>query len=435
MNSDQTPLDGDNSQAAISPPAPPPPPTPDNRRMWQLVLPTCFLLAVVMLLANVLPLVLIHWRRAEAQTEADAIYFKRRAELKAEAEMAADELELIDKKISLVSLGFRLVVNKVGPSVVNIANLKVPTKGEETSPKKPSVYDPDKDRKYVQKSQGSGVLIKPGYLLTNHHVVQGAERLRITFASSRVIGVDAAAVASDAWTDLAVIKLPVNVSDELRDDMKQIAVFADSDKDVDVGDWALAIGSPLGLRQTVTVGVISAKGRLIDMFDMVELLQTDAAINPGNSGGPLFDQRGRIVGINVALASDNGVHQGIGFAIPSNTARRIADLLIERGEVPRGYLGIGMEELGGPRAIALGGGAVVVTKVVPSEAGDKAGLKAGDAIVKLNGSPLQKFQSVRHLRQLIVDLEPGREVTLEIDRDDGRREIKAIVGRRPLQLP
>src|SRR5439155_20385879 len=130
-----------------------------------------------------------------------------------------------------------------------------------------------------------------------------------------------------------------------REDLNASAEFADSDKDVHVGDWALAIGSPLGLRQTVTQGVISAKGRVLGMLDLVELLQTDAAINPGNSGGPLFDQYGRVVGINVAIASDNGGNQGIGFAIPSNTARRIAAQLLEEGEVQRGYLGIALDEV------------------------------------------------------------------------------------------
>jgi serine protease Do len=234
-------------------------------------------------------------------------------------------------------------------------------------------------------------------------------------------------------TDLAVIKLPDDISDELKEDLKQSAVFADSEKDIEVGDWALAIGSPLDLRQTVTVGVISAKGRLLDKLDMVELLQTDAAINLGNSGGPLFDQRGRVVGINVALASDErGVSRGIGFAIPSNTARKIADALIERGEVSRGYLGIGLEELIGPKAKALGGGAAVVVKVTPGEAGDKAGLKPGDVIVKFNNVPLLKYQAVRHLRQLIIDVEPGHDVVLELYRDEVRRDLTATVSKRPL---
>ncbi len=426
-----------NSAPAGAPGPSTPPQTADDKRMWHLVLPTCFMLAVVMLLANVLPLVLVHWRRAEAQAEADAIYLKRRAELKAEAEVAASELDMIDKKVGLVSLGFRLVVNKVGPSVVNVTNFKTPKKGDEFSPRKTLVYDPERNLTYVEASVGSGVLIKPGYLLTNYHVVEGADRLRVTFSSGRIVRADAAAVISDPLTDLAVVKLPDDLSPELKEDLKQTAVFADSDSDTDVGDWAIAIGSPLGLRQTVTVGVVSAKGRLLKMLDVVELLQTDAAINPGNSGGPLFDQRGRVIGINVAIASDNGVNQGIGFAIPSNTARKIAESLIARGEVLRGYLGIEMKEFTGPEAKKLGidTGAVVISKVIAADPGDKAGLLPGDVIVKLNKDSLQKHQAVRQLRQLIVDQEPGREVTLEIYRDGARRDIKAAVGKRPLQLP
>jgi serine protease DegS len=434
MNPDKPSLDVD----APPPERPAAPLAPENRRMWQLVVPTCFLLAVVMLLANVLPLVLVHWRRAEAQVEADAIYLKRRAELKAEAEVANLQLEGIDKKVSLVALGFRLVVSKVSPSVVNITAFQEPKKGEELNSKKPMIYDAEKDRRYVLHAEGSGVLVRPGYVLTNFHIVENAHRLRVAFASGRVLGADAAAVASDPLTDLAVVKLPDDVSAELKEDLKQSVRFADSDKDVEVGDWALAIGSPLGLRQTVTVGVISAKGRLLKdrSLDMVELLQTDAAINPGNSGGPLFDQLGRVVGINVALARDRGIDRGIGFAIPSNTVHKIADALVEHGEVTRGYLGIRMDELAGPavKKLGIGAGAAIIDKVTRGDPGDKAGLQPGDIIVKFNNEALRKYQADRHLRQLIVDAEPGREVTLEIYRSNVRRDLKATIGKRPLQV-
>ena len=409
----------------------------ENRRMWNLVLPTAFLLAVVMLAASLSPIILARWRHSEAQAEADAIYLKRRAELKADSDNAREQLDALDAKVSLVSFGFRLVVKKVAPSVVNLANLKELAKGDKADGKKQFAYDPEKDRQYTQAGTGSGVLFRPGMILTNHHVVSGADRLRITFASGRVIGVDPTAVVVDPLTDLAVVKLPADVSDELKDDMKNSVEFADSDKEVDVGDWAIAMGSPLGLRQTVTVGVISAKGRLLNMLDMVELLQTDAAINPGNSGGPLFDLRGRIVGINVAIATDTGANQGIGFAIPSNVARKIADALLAHGEVARGYLGVGMEELAGPRAKQLGvaTGAVLVTKILTDEAADKAGLKPGDVILKFNGEPLQRFQAVRHFRHLIVDVEPGRTVELEILRNDKKSILTATVGKRPPRIP
>lgn len=421
--------------AASSPPMPSP--SVEKSRMWQMVVPTAFLLAVVMLLANILPLVLVHFRLAEANAEAEAIYLKRRAELKAEAEFAAQQLAAIDQKVGLVSLGFRHVVGKVSPSVVNIANLRDIGKKDDPLAKGPLTYDSDKDRKYNFSGMGSGVLIKPGYLMTNHHVVQGADRLRIIFASGRVIGVDGSAVVTDPITDLAIIKLPTDVSEPLKEDMKQTVVFADTDKDVAVGDWALAIGSPLGLRQTVTVGIISAKDRLIDKLDMVELLQTDAAINPGNSGGPLFDQLGRVVGINVAIVNENGVNRGIGFAIPSNTANKIANALIERGEVVRGYVGVGMEEFPSSKAKVLGvdGGAVMVMKVIPGQPGDQAGLKVGDVIAKFNGQPLQHFQAMRHLRQLIVDAEPGKEATFEVYRENARSEVKVAIGKRPVLTP
>ena len=155
-----------------------------------------------------------------------------------------------------------------------------------SSARRPSFSTPDNDRKYLQLGVGSGLIVKPGVILTNNHVVMGAERLRISFASGQSIGVDPGAVVRDAMTDLAVIRLPSDLPAGLKEEAQQSAVFADSDKDVQVGDWALAIGSPLGLKQTVTQGVISAKGRLLHMLDLVELLQTDAAINPGNSGGP-----------------------------------------------------------------------------------------------------------------------------------------------------
>src|SRR5262249_40593506 len=159
--------------------------------------------------------------------------------------------------------------------------------------------------------------------------------LRVTFASGRwaAVPVSSRTVATDPLTDLAVIRLPAASDAGLRHDFNVTAEFADSDKDVQVGDWVLAVGSPLGLKETVTAGIISAKGRILGMLDMVELLQTDAAINPGNSGGPLFDQHGRVAGINVAIASETGGNQGLGFAIPSNTAREIFAKLAEKGEV------------------------------------------------------------------------------------------------------
>lgn len=406
--------------------------------LWHWVLPGLILLTFVTLVLYASPYLLYHWRVLEGRGEAEALYLKRRAELKAEAEHADERLAALDKRVQLTSLGFREVVRKVGPKVVNVANYRTPRKGELALLARKGVFtDPDDGQRYVQAGVGSGVLVRPGVVLTNFHVVRGAGRLRVTFASGQSIGVAPEAIAPDAITDLAVVHLPAELPPLLKEEAANVCDFADSDRDVQVGDFALAIGSPLGLRQTVTQGVISAKGRLLQMLDLVELLQTDAPINPGNSGGPLFDQYGRVVGINVAIASDNGGNQGIGFAIPSNTARRIAERLIEQGSVQRGYLGIALDEVAPAEAKALkiAEGAVAIRAVLPGEAAERAGLKAGDVIVKLKGEPLSRFQPLRHLRALIVELDPGTAITLEVLRNGAPRDIAVTIGKRPANVP
>ncbi|MCI0684439.1 MAG: trypsin-like peptidase domain-containing protein [Gemmataceae bacterium] len=438
-----------------SPPPPPPEPlvsppaeTPTqpapaaavvNRTLWGWVMPSAAFVSLIVFVLYVTPMLLMHWRIREAQGEAEAIYQKRRAELRAEAEHADARLDALDKRVHLASLGFREVVRKVAPMVVNVANYREPKQEIILGPigKRSLFYDADKDRHYVQLGVGSGLLVKPGHVLTNHHVIVNAQRLRLTFASGRSLGLEPSAAVSDAITDLAVIRLPADLPAALKDEVNTVAEFADSDKDVHVGDWTLAIGSPLNLRQTVTQGVISAKGRLLHMLDLVELLQTDAAINPGNSGGPLFDQLGRVAGINVAIASDNGGNQGIGFAIPSNTTKKIVEQLIENGEVPRGYLGIALEELPGPKAKALGvvDGGVVITKIVPGDPAQRAGLQQGDVIVRMNNEVLSQYQPVRHFRQLIVDIPPQRDVNVEILRNGQRQTVTVKVGKRPANLP
>ena len=406
--------------------------------LWNCVLPSMFLLSLLVLALYGVVHALQYGRLLDAQADAESVYLKRRAELKADAEHADARLDLLDKRVHFVSLGFREVVRKVTPKVVNVANFREPKEAElALLAKKGLIFDAENDRKYVQIGVGSGLVIKPGVILTNYHVIKGAQRLRISFASGQSIGVDPKAVVGDAITDLAVIRLPENMPAAIKEETRDCAEFADSDKDVQVGDWALAVGSPLGLKQTVTQGVISAKGRLLGMLDLVELLQTDAAINPGNSGGPLFDQMGRVVGINVAIASDNGGNQGIGFAIPSNTAKKIADQLLTHGEIPRGYLGIAMEELGGPqaKALKLDEGGILVKDVIDGQAAGNAGLKAGDIIVRVNKDALNRWQPIRHFRQLVVDLAPGSSVTLEIVRGKERQQMPLTVGRRPAHLP
>lgn len=431
-------------------PAPPDPPGPTDSMdrsavlpeshgngLWHYVLPTVFLTSMALLVIYAVPYLLFHWRVMDAHADAEGALLKRRAELKAEAEHADERLELLDKKVNLVGLGFREVARKIAPVVVNVANLREPLHPEEIAGRKKMLfYDPETDRRYLQHGIGSGIVLKPGVILTNYHVVKGAHRLRILFASGQSIGLNMNAISVDERTDLAILTLPDNLPAGIKEDASFTAVFADSDKDVHVGDWALAMGSPHGLRQTVTQGIISAKGRLLPMLDLVELIQTDAAINPGNSGGPLFDQLGRVVGINVAIATDNGGNQGIGFAIPSNTASKIAEQLIKHGEVPRGYIGIAMEDLPGPRAktLKLENGGVLVREVLQGEAGEKAGLKVGDIVLRLNKEVISRFEPMHHFRQLIANLPPGAEITLDILRGNNRINITVTLGKRPANL-
>jgi serine protease Do len=401
------------------------------------LLPCLCLFAVVLAGLYAAPYLIYHWRALAARADAEAFFEKRRAELRAEAEHADERLAVLDGRVELASLGFREVIRKVSPWVVNVANYREPRADEHALAKKVLFRDPDDDRTYVQEGVGSGLIVKPGVILTNHHVVRGATRLRLTVPSGQSITLSTDNLLVDGITDLAVMRLPDDLPDAIRRETNVQSVFADSDKHVHVGDFALAVGSPLGLRHTVTQGVISAKGRQLHLLDLVELLQTDAPINPGNSGGPLFDQLGRVVGINVAIASDNGGNQGIGFAIPSNTVRKICDHLLAAGEVPRGYLGVALAEVSGPlaRRLNLEAGGVLVREVLPGDPGARSGLRVGDVIVGLDREPLHAVQPVRHLRQLIVDQGPGSQITLSILRDGAPREVPVQVGKRPADLP
>jgi len=397
------------------------------------LVPASVFLLVLLLVLYAGPFLLAHWRTTDAQAEADAAYLRRRAELRAEAEAADQRLKWLDNRAELTSLGFREVVRKVAPIVVNVSNFRELKKAENVPGKRAIFLDPGKKSRYIQFGVGSGIVVKPGYVLTNHHVVRNAQRLRVTFASGQSVVEEPQAVSVDPLTDLAVIRLSPSKSPGLTADMNATADFADSDK-VQVGDWALAVGSPLGLRQTVTHGVISAKGRLLGRFDLVELLQTDAAINPGNSGGPLFDQLGRVVGINVAIASETGSSQGIGFAIPSNTARKIFEQLVGQGEVIRGYLGVALEELTGPELKTLGladSGGVRVAKVLPKQAAANAGLQAGDIIVRFKNETLDPHQALRQLRQWILQADPEAQVAIEIIRSGTHQTIQVQMGKRP----
>lgn len=266
---------------------------------------------------------------------------------------------------------------------------------------------------------GSGVIISTdGYILTNHHVIDGAEQIKVDLNDNRTL--DAKVVGSDPPSDLAVLKI----------DATNLPVLAlgDSDK-VRVGDVVLAIGNPLGIGQTVTMGIISAKGRQTGMSSgaFEDFLQTDAPINQGNSGGALVSTNSELIGINSQMLSPSGGSIGIGFAIPSNMARTVADTLVKTGKVRRGQLGITVVKANSEPAKALGvkeTKGVVVALIKPGGPADRAGLKAGDVITALNGV---EVNDLNVFRNQIASTAPGTPVTLNVLRDGRELQLRATL--------
>ncbi|MEY4199468.1 MAG: hypothetical protein RLZZ265_1208 [Verrucomicrobiota bacterium] len=285
---------------------------------------------------------------------------------------------------------------------------------------------PDQERESRQEGLGSGVIVTAdGYILTNNHVVEGADELKVTLADDRDFM--AKVVGTDPKTDVAVLKIDGEGLPTLP--------LADSDK-LRVGDVVFAVGNPLGVGQTVTMGIISAKGRsklglLENVSGYEDFIQTDAAINMGNSGGALVDARGRLIGINSAIITPSRGSVGIGFAIPVNLARFIMNSLVETGAVARGFIGVtGGDALTADLAEQLGlkrdARGMVVTEIEPGSPADEAGLRRSDVVVALNG---QTVNSWEELRLLVAQTLPGSEAKLRIMRDGKSRDLKVTVGR------
>jgi serine protease Do len=277
-------------------------------------------------------------------------------------------------------------------------------------------------RQYKQMGQGSGFLIsKDGYILTNNHVVGDADRIRVRLHDGREF--DAKRVGSDAKSEVAVIKIEGNNFPYLQ--------LGDSDG-LDIGEWVIAIGSPFGLSETVTVGIVSAKGRSgVRITDYEDFIQTDAAINPGNSGGPLLNIDGDVIGINTAIFSQSGGYMGIGFAIPGNMAKSIMDQLIKKGKVVRGYLGIMLQEVTPELAESLGmkeSKGILVADVERGSPADKAGIRQADVLLKLDGKDIE---SVAAFRGHVSSMPPGTEVVLQLRRDGKLVDIRV----RTIELP
>jgi len=346
---------------------------------------------------------------------------------------AQDEASL--KALQNLSKAFTNVAKKAKPAVVFITAERTVEVPSRSMP--PQFRDPFEDffdrffphhrraprgtepQRRQQVGQGSGFIISPdGYVLTNNHVVGQADKIKVKLHDGREL--EAKKVGTDPKSDVAVVKLegkdfsvlPLGNSDEL-----------------EVGEWVIAIGNPFGLAETVTVGVVSAKGRSrVGIADYEDFIQTDAAINPGNSGGPLISLQGEAVGINTAIFSRSGGYMGIGFAIPVNMAKVIKDQLVKTGKVTRGFLGIMMQDLTKELAESLGSATtdgILVAEVVEGSPAEKAGFKQSDIITGLGGRPATEMSKFRNEVGLLA---PGTKAKITIVRDGQEMVLTPTIG-------
>ncbi|NGX39247.1 MAG: Periplasmic pH-dependent serine endoprotease DegQ [Chlamydiae bacterium] len=268
-------------------------------------------------------------------------------------------------------------------------------------------------------SQGSGFFVNSdGHIMTNAHVIKGASKITVVMNDGRKI--PATVIGIDASTDIGIIKV------EGKD--FPFVELGNSD-DMEVGAWVVAIGSPFQLQASVTVGVISAKGRQnLRITDFEDFLQTDAAINPGNSGGPLLNLEAEVIGINTAIVSKSGGYIGIGFAIPSNMAKHIMNQLIENGSVVRGFLGVVLQPIDQDMADAFGlkkPEGALIAEVIKGSPAEKAGLKQGDIIVAFNKEPVK---TIGTLRNEISMIKPGKKITLKVNRNGKELSFQPVLG-------
>jgi len=329
------------------------------------------------------------------------------------------------------------IINKISPSVVTIFTYKEikvnPDYFEDWEefrkliPPELRPFFPFFNRKPMirkEKALGSGFFFKTddkwAYILTNNHVVANAKKIVVKLG--RLKEVNAELVGGDPKTDIAVIKIPKS---EVPDIEHRLAKLGDSSK-VRVGDLVIAIGNPYGLENTATFGIVSALHRRIGLDQYENFIQTQAPINPGNSGGPLVNIEGEVIGINTAIVAHA---QGLGFAIPINLAKWIAEQLIEHGKVIRGWLGVVVQELTPPVAEALNiDHGVIVIKVLPGSPADKAGLQPGDIILAFNGKPIK---TATDLQFMVMKTKPGTGVELTVLRGEKKLTLKVVIGKQP----
>lgn len=276
-------------------------------------------------------------------------------------------------------------------------------------------------KEFYTMGQGSGFVVsEDGHILTNNHVVGDADKITVQFSDGRSF--DAKLVGTDSATDVAVIKID-------GDDLKAMPI-GDSNK-IKVGEWSVAIGNPFGLKQTVTAGIISAKGRSsVGIVDYENFIQTDAAINPGNSGGPLLNLDGEVIGINSAIYSKSGGYMGIGFAIPINMAMDVYRQLVDEGKVTRGFIGVLIQDMNKDLADSFGMDSTkgaLVSEIQKDSPAEKSGLKSGDVVIAIDG---KEVENSGDLRNRVALKKPGTDLTFKVIRDGDEKEFKITIGAR-----
>lgn len=330
---------------------------------------------------------------------------------------------------------FIKVAEKVMPAVVNINTEKI-IKQRYVDPFEELFNDPFFGRRYNSQPKeykrkatalGSGFLIsKDGYIVTNNHVIDQADKIEITFNNKEKY--PAEVIGTDSDSDIAVLKIKQNNKEFPFLDL------GDSDK-LKIGQWAIAIGNPYGLNNTMTVGIVSATGRNgMGIENYEDFIQTDASINPGNSGGPLVDINGNVIGINTAILSKTGGNVGIGFAIPVNMVKTITNSLIENGKFERGWLGIQMQDVDNKMAEKFGlnnSSGVIITKIFDESPADKANLQIGDIILEINETAIDNSFTIRNL---IGNMKPNTKIKTKILRNKKEKLISLKLGKREEQI-
>jgi serine protease Do len=360
--------------------------------------------------------------------------------------LEVDMKKVLNRVITLLAIGIGLTVAAAGvasattvlpdfvalakrlkPAVVNVSTAKTIAPQKKLH-RAPNPFGPDPfdeffnkffenspQHAYKQRSLGSGFIISSeGYILTNNHVVAGADEIKVKLSDKREF--KAEIKGADEKLDLALLKIDAK-------DHFTVAKLGDSDK-IEVGDWVMAIGNPFGLEQTVTAGIISAKGRVIGSGPYDDFLQTDASINPGNSGGPLFNAQGEVVGINTAIVAGG---QGIGFAIPVNMAKGIIEQLKETGKVTRGWLGVSVQAVTPELAQSFGldeNSGALVNEIIKDSPAERAGIESGDIILQYDGKPVHEMTE---LPRMVADTPVGKKVVVKLLRDRKEKSVTVTI--------